>query len=163
MNSLNMKNPFGAANDWDRHYIWERLIRADSDAFVEGDWGKIAGDFDAENFEGIRCGLSSDPDKWQLVFADLDLYRDRWLEASRAFLARPFEKFSHREAVYARTRLLEIDINGTRALAHKKFSGEVKYADGEVLSGERQTIYRLHKKGGVWKVVGFLGFLPLTE
>ena len=29
------------------------------------------------------------------------------------------------------------------------------------LSGSRQTLYRLHKKAGVWKIVGFIGYLPL--
>jgi hypothetical protein len=158
-----MKNPFDRASDPDRHYIWERVIAADSDAFVECDWGKIEGDFDADRFEGIRCGRSANPDDWKLVFPDLRSYRESWLKASREFLARPFAKLTHREAVYARTRLTEIEINGERALAHKKFSGEVEYADGTMLSGSRQTIYRLHKRGGVWKIVGFLGFLPLDE
>jgi ketosteroid isomerase-like protein len=68
-----------------------------------------------------------------------------------------------REAVLRRTHLKQIDINGDRALAHKKFSGTINLADGTTISGSRQTIYRLHKQRGVWKIVGFLGQLPLDE
>ena len=42
-----MINPFDAQRDPDRHYIWQRLVAIDSDAFVLGDWSMIEGDFDA--------------------------------------------------------------------------------------------------------------------
>jgi hypothetical protein len=159
-------NPFDADSDPDRHWIWHHLVALDSDAFVLGDWSLIEDDFDAERFEGIRCGHSTSPDDWQIAFATLADYRDSWVAASREFLKKPFVGISHREAVYRRCRLERIDINGERALAHKKFSGELPLADGTTLSGSRQTLYRLHRRrdgGGSWTIVGFLGQLPLDE
>jgi hypothetical protein len=63
-----MNNPFDAGSDPDRHFIWDRLVRADSEAFVGGDWGIIEDDFDAEAFEGIRCQQSANPDDWRIAF-----------------------------------------------------------------------------------------------
>jgi hypothetical protein len=154
-------NPFHSTEDPDRHYIWHRLVAVDTEAFVAGDWSMIEDDFDANSFEGIRCANSINPDDWRIVFPELADYRDAWLAASHEFLKKPFADATHREVVYLRCRLTQIDIAGRCALAHKKFSGELTYADGTTLSGNRQTIYRLRKIDQRWKVVGFLGFLPL--
>jgi len=158
-----MTNPFDAANDPDRHAIWQMLVARDSEAFVKGNWSMIADDFDGDNFEGIRCFNSTNPDAWRIVFPTLADYRDAWLAASRDFLSKKFADVSHLEAVHLRCCLYQIEINGVIALAHKKFSGELKYEDGSALSGSRQTLYRLRQRGGRWKIVGFLGFLPFTE
>jgi hypothetical protein len=156
-----MTNPFDAARDPDRHHIWQRLIAVDSDAFAAGDWAAIEGDFDATSFEGVRCNNSSDPEKWEIAFPTLVSYRDSWLVAAKEFAKKQFVGLTNREAVYARTRLDRIDIAGDRALCHKKFSGDLKLADGTMHTGSRQTLYRLHRQRGMWKIVGFLGFLPL--
>jgi hypothetical protein len=140
-----MKNPFDAANDPDRHYIWDRLVVADSVAFVAGDFSMIENDFDLKNFEGIRCSESVNPDDWHVAFAKLEQYRERWLEASQQ------HRGESAETIMSRCTLEQIEINGDRALAHKKFP-----------HAKRQTIYRLHRIGGVWKIVGFLGFLSLV-
>jgi hypothetical protein len=158
-----MINPFDPASEPDRHFIWHRLIAVDSDAFALGDWSMIENDFDGEQFEGIRCNESSNPDDWTIAFSRLEQYRDGWLVASREFLTKRFDGFTHREAVYHRTHLTQIDIAGDRAVAHKKFSGTVALIGGSTLSGSRQTLYRLHRRHGVWKIVGFLGQLPLSE
>jgi hypothetical protein len=123
----------------------------------------IEGDFDAESFEGLRCAESSNPDDWKLAFPTLESYRDTWLAASREFAKKKFLEHSALQAVMARAHLDEIDIAGERALARKKFYGDIPLADGSFLSGSRQTIYRLHKRGDSWKIVGFLGFLPLVS
>ncbi len=156
-------NPFEAASDGDRHYIWDRLIRADSEAFAAANWSMIENDFDAERFEGIRCGHSIDPDNWKIALPRLEDYRDGWVASSREFLKKQFIGLSHLEALYRRCRLTQIEIAGDRALAHKKFAGSLPLADGSTLSGSRQTLYRLHRINGVWKIVGFLGQLPLDE
>jgi len=154
-------NPFDGQSDADRHYIWERLVAVDCEAFAIGDWSMIESDFDPEAFEGVRCFHSTNPDDWKLVFPDLASFRDSWLAASEQFRAKEFATLSHREALLARTHLDEIEIEGDRALAHKKFFGEVPMADGLHLADRRQTLYRLQRRGGVWKVVGFFGQLPL--
>ena len=156
-------NPFSQGANPDRHYIWDRLIRIDSDAFSLGDWSMIENDFAADQFEGVRCNHSSNPDDWEIAMPRLGDYRDGWLEASREFLKKQFVGVTHREAIYRRCRLTRIDINGDRALCHKKFSGTLPLADGSTLSGSRQTLYRLHRIDGVWKIVGFFGQLPLDE
>ena len=156
-------NPFDPAADADRHFIWQRLLAADSDAFVLGDWSMIEDDFDADRFEGIRCALSSNPDDWTISFATLDQYRDNWLASSRDFRAKKFLDMTAREAIYHRTRLTRIDIAGDRALCHKKFSGTIALEGAQTLSGSRQTLYRLHRIESRWKIVGFLGQLPLLD
>jgi hypothetical protein len=154
-------NPFDHESEPDRHAIWEMMIIEDSEAFVSGDWKRIEGDFAAESFEGIRCEHSTDPANWRIAFADLVSYRDSWLSAAAEFSKKRFVGRSHRDAIYARTKLVEIQIAGDRALARKTFSGELPLEDGTMLSGDRQTLYRLHRRSGRWKVVGFIGQLPL--
>jgi hypothetical protein len=156
-------NPFDCQSDPDRHYIWRRLVEVDCEAFAKGDWSQIEVDFDPTSFEGLRCFHSTDPDKWKIVFADLNSYRDSWLQASQEFgKLQPLGQ-SRVEVLLARCHLDEIDIAGDRAIAHKKFYGEVPLADGSKLADRRQTLYRLHKQDGVWKIVGFLGQLPLSD
>ncbi len=156
-------NPFDPAADPQRHHIWHRLVQVDSQAFAAGDFSLIEEDFDADNFEGIRCNLSANPDDWVIFFHDLATYRDNWLKAAREFQKQKFLRHTHLEALLARTKLDHIDIKGDRALAHKKFSGDIPLADGSFLSGSRQTLYRLHKRLDRWRITGFLGFLPLVQ
>jgi hypothetical protein len=154
-------NPFDCQTDADRHEIWRRLVTADCAAFAAGDWAMIENDFEAEGFEGVRCFHSTNPDDWKIVFPGLASYRDSWLTAAKEFRDRKFAKVSHLDALLARTHLDKIDICGDRALAHKKFHGDVLYDDGSVLSDRRQTLFRLHRRGRSWKIVGFFGQLPL--
>jgi hypothetical protein len=156
------QNPFDRVTDPVRYDLWERLVRVDSEAFVEGDWSRIENDFDAGNFEGVRCFTNS-PDDWRIVFPRLEDYKNRWLEMSAEFRKKQFVGLTHLEAIFRRTRMNEIEIAGDRCLCHKKFSGTLDLADGTQLTGNRQTIYRLHKRAGVWRIVGFLGYLPLDE
>lgn len=154
-------NPFVSRYEPDRYQIWQRLVAADCEAFATANWSMIDDDFEAESFEGVRCFHSTNPDNWKIVFPDLASYRDSWLTAAKEFRDRNFATVSHLDALLTRTHLDEIDIRGDRALAHKKFHGEVPYGDGSVLLDRRQTLFRLHKRGGAWKIVGFFGQLPL--
>ena len=47
-------------------------------------------------------------------------------------------------------------LRAVSAVAHRK-----PYA--AMLSGARQTLYRLHKQCGLWRIVGFIGYLPLHD
>jgi hypothetical protein len=156
-------NPFDRQTEPDRYQIWQRLVVADCEAFANGDWPSIENHFDTEAFTGVRCFHSANPDDWKIVFPDLASYRDSWLLASDEFRAKKFAKHSHLEALLARTHLHEIDINGERALAHKKFFGEVLLADGSTLADKRQSLFGLHRRGEAWKIVGFFGQLPLDR
>jgi hypothetical protein len=154
-------NPYPAA-DSDRHEIWARLVTADCEAFAAGDWSRIESDFDSNAFEGVRCFHSANPDDWKIVFPTLESYRDSWLAASEEFRKKQFVGLTHLEALLRRTHLDLIEIQGDRALAHKRFFGELQLADGSILSDRRQTLFRLHRRGPLWKIVGFLGQLPLS-
>jgi hypothetical protein len=154
-------NPFDRQTDPDRNEIWQRLVAADCDAFARGDWSLIENDFDPDSFEGVRCFHSTNPDNWKVVFPNLASYRDSWLAASMEFRANRFAELSHLEALLVRTHLDQIDICGDRALAHKKFFGEVRLLDESVLVDRRQTLFRLHRRANTWKIVGFFGQLPL--
>lgn len=153
-------NPF-AESDADRSMIWQQLIIADSEAFSEGNWKMIEEDFDADRFEGLRAMNSTNPAEWQIVFPNLQSYRDNWLAESEKFRKRKFVGISALEALYTRCSMNHIVINQNRAIAIKKFAGKVKCEDGSEISGDRQTLYRLHRLNDRWKVVGFVGFLPL--
>jgi hypothetical protein len=156
-------NPFDCQSEPDRHVIWQRLIAADCDAFARGDWSAVATDFDADAFEGVRCSFSTNPDDWKIIFATLEDYRISWVAASEEFRAKRFANLTHREALLARTHLELIDVAGDRALAHKKFYGDVLMKDGSYLADRRQTLFRLRKRAGEWKIVGFFGQLPLRH
>jgi hypothetical protein len=155
-------NPFSRHGDPDRYAIWARLVAADCEAFALGDWTAIENDFAADNFDGVRCSHSNNPDEWEIAFPDLASYRDSWLAASEEFRTKKFAQHTHLEALLARTHLDQIDIVGDRALAHKKFYGDVLLADGSYLSDRRQTLFRLHRRAEAWKIVGFFGQLPLV-
>jgi hypothetical protein len=155
-------NPFDQRLDPDRHAIWQRLVAADCEAFARGDWSQIEADFDAESFEGVRCFHSTNPNDWRIVFPTLADYRDSWLTAAAEFRARRFASVSHLEALLTRTHLDSVEIRGDRALALKKFFGEVQYEDGSVLNNSRQTLFRLHRRDDAWRIVGFFGQLPLA-
>jgi hypothetical protein len=158
-------NPFDKKSDPDRHAIWERLIRVDGEAFVAANWAMVEEDFDAQNFEGIRCGGSGNPDRWEIVFPTLNSYRDSWLEASKHFCAQPFANgITPRDAIFMRMHLTRIEIHGDRAICRKKFYGNVPLRDGLALDTTRQTVFRLHRRKDSpwgWLIVGFLGNLPL--
>ena len=157
-------NPFDPTIDPDRHTIWHILIAEDSLAFVNSDWPRVAPHFDEHDFEGIRCADSPDPDRWALAFAHLENYRDDWLQAARQFRALQFKNHTPAEALLSRCSLTRIDLLGDRALAHKKFHGSLPLQDGnQYAPGHRQTLYRLRKQQGLWKITGFLGRLPLLN
>ena len=132
-----MINPFDPHADPDRHYIWQRLVQADSEAFVLGDWSMVENDYDAENFEGIRAHGSDNPDDWNIAFADVKSYRENWLAASRQFLQKQFVGVSHREAVYRRTRLTEIEI-----VADRGFEGRVSADEWRAVCAAIEAAYR---------------------
>jgi hypothetical protein len=156
-------NPFDCNREPERYQIWQRLVTVDCEAFATCNWSMIEHDFDAEVFEGIRCAHSTNQDDWKIAFPDLSSYRDSWLAAAKEFRDKKFAALTHLEALLARTHLDDIDINGDRALAHKKFYGEVAYDDGSTLADRRQTLFRLHRRKSEWKIVGFFGQLPLDR
>jgi len=152
------RNPFPEA-DADRHALWEMLVRRDIDAFLAQDWSMVENDFAADRFFGVHAHFRSNPDSWRLDFPSLDVYRDEWLrqgaETARTDFAEPL-----RAALFRATTLRDIDINGDRAVLHKKFDGTVGKADGTVDVLNWQTLYHCQRIDGTWRITGFVGYMP---
>jgi hypothetical protein len=151
-------NPF-TGKDEDRAAIWDMLVWRDINAFVVADWGQVADDFDEPAFFGIDAGKLVNPDDWKLGFPDLESYKQRWLSQAGIFRATDFAEDA-RAAIFNATRLVDIDINGDRAIAHKKFDGRIRKADGGEDRLLWQTLYNCVRKNGRWMICGFTGYLP---
>lgn len=151
-------NPFPEA-DSDRCAIWTMLVPRDIAAFLAADWNMVADDFVADGFIGIDAGRTDNPDHWRLAFPDLAAYRDEWLRQAQEFAAGRFAE-EPRAAIYSATTLRDIEINGDRALARKKFDGGITRADGGRDIMNWQTLYYCRRVGNIWKISGFCGYLP---
>ena len=150
------QNPF--PTDPDRAFIWEMLMTRDFEAFVAQDWGMIAGDFDETRFLGIHAHNSPNQDDWDAAFPTLTAYRDEWLrqaaESAKVEYAEPLMP-----ALLNAIALDRIDINGNVAVAHKKFDGKVKRADGGADTLNWQTLYFCRNDGDRWRITGFVGYM----
>jgi len=147
-------NPFGA--DADRAQIWEMLVARDIRAFVAGDWSQVAGDFLPEAFFALDGRMRSDPDSWRLGPGALEDYRALWLEQSATTRDLGVDVEA---ALHEATTLRDIEVNGERALAHKKFDGRVRRRDSGSMHLHWQTLYMCRKLAGTWKIAGFIGYL----
>lgn len=150
-------NPF--PNDPDRYAIWEMLVERDIEAFVKGDWNMVAGDFIETSFLGLDARFKANPDSWQLSFPTLEDYRESWLEQAQANTGR-ISPEALAKALHDATTLRDIDLRGESAAVHKKFDGSVRFDDGSVQTLLWQTLYFCRKVTGVWKISGFVGYLP---
>jgi hypothetical protein len=149
-------NPF--QNDPDRRAIWDMLVARDIAAFVAADWGMVADDFIEAGFSGMHAHKSPNPDDWTLAFPSLADYNAEWLrqaaETAGVNYGEPLAAGIHRA-----TDLSEIDINGNAAMAHKKFDGVIRLADGSKDVLNWQTLYICRKQDGRWKIAGFVGYM----
>ncbi len=150
-------NPF--LNDNDRAEIWTMLVARDIAAFIAADWSMVANDFVEAGFLGTHAHKSSNPDEWTLAFPYLADYRTEWLkqatETQKIEFAEPLEAGIHRA-----TNLTQIEITGSAAIAHKKFDGTIKLANGGVDTLNWQTLYFCRKVDAAWKIAGFVGYMP---
>ncbi len=149
-------NPF--PHDPDRHALWEMLVRRDIEAYLKADWSAVADDFLAECFFGLSGVKSANPDDWRLLYPRLEDYRDRWLAQAKISAGTAYAE-PRREALYRATSLREIEINGERAVAHKKFDGTIAKTDGGIDVINWQTLYLCGRVEGAWKITGFVGYL----
>jgi hypothetical protein len=150
-------NPF--PDDPERHGLWEMLVRRDIEAFLAADWAAVENDFLAAGFFGLSGMKSANPDEWRMVFPRLEDYRDRWLAQARLSAETAYAE-PRREALYRATSLTEIEITDDRVVAHKKFDGTIKRADGTADTINWQTLYLCCRVDGAWKISGFVGYLP---
>lgn len=150
-------NPF--PNDNDRAEIWTMLVTRDIAAFVAADWSMVSNDFVEAGFLGTHAHKSANPDDWTLAFPNLDAYSTEWLrqamETQKIEFAEPLADGIHRA-----TNLTQIEITGSAAIAHKKFDGTIKLANGGVDTLHWQTLYFCRKVDAIWKIAGFVGYMP---
>jgi hypothetical protein len=150
-------NPF--VDDADRTAIWTMLVPRDIAAFVRADWSMVEPDFAAEDFVGLNGNGAANPDAWRIGFPNLAAYRDEWLRQAQAAQQVVYAE-DQEAAIHRATSLTEIEISGDRAVAHKKFDGEIRLADGGVERLNWQTLYFCRHIEGRWKLTGFVGYLP---
>lgn len=155
------ENPL-TGSDAARAEIWEILVARDIAAFATEDWDAIAADFDAENFEGLHAYESANPDDWRLAYPDLGSYHAAWLASARNAGAKR-HLVSVEDALFDATELSRIEIEKDRAIAYKKFDGWLRPAGEAHIRLEWQSVYRLRRVEASWKIVGFLGYLPLRN
>ena len=152
----NYKNPF--PKDTDRSQIWEMLVERDIRAFIQVDWRAIENDFLEEEFIGVDAEKKENPDFWNLKYPTLESYKKEWIRQAIHFRNSEYKE-DPEQALYDATQMRDMDISGSVALVHKKFDGSIKTSSGsETLNW--QTLYRCRKVKGVWKIVGFTGYMP---
>ncbi|MDI3418735.1 RidA family protein [Streptomyces luteolus] len=150
------RNPF--TTDADRAQIWEMLVERDIRSFMVGDWDLVADDFHADSFVAVDGRMRSNPDSWRLGFRALDDYRRSWLEQSTAM--RELVADGLETGLYEASTVRDIEIDGDRALAHKKIDGQVRRKDGSIVPLSWQTLYLCRKFDDRWRIIGFVGYLP---
>lgn len=152
-------NPF--AHDPDRSEIWHILVQEDIEAFVAADFDRSRPRFDEAVFVGYDAKRSRNPDAWVVGFPSLDAYARLWTEQAKLFqsvrLAHGQDKA---EFLFGLTDLSQIEITADRAIAHKKFNGRALTEQGTWMECLWQTLYLLRKTAGLWKITGFVGYLP---
>ncbi|MEZ5931947.1 MAG: hypothetical protein R3F54_08355 [Alphaproteobacteria bacterium] len=151
-------NPFPGA-DPDRHALWDMLVRRDIDAFLARDWSMVEDDFIQESFFGMHAHFLDDADAWRLQFPRLEVYRDEWLRQAEETAAESFAE-PLRPALFRITTLRDIDVAGDKAVLHKKFNGSIAKSAGETVRLRWQTLYFCRRVDDVWKIAGFVGYMP---
>ena len=154
-------NPYEMADDC--HDLWQILVARDSDAFAAADWSQCDGDFAYEHFEGISANGSFDPMKWSLRYPTVESYRDDWLQMAERFLSTSFADVSHRELLYRMQTFAKVEIADGRAIVWKQFRADEPLTSGERYTISAQSVYRLRQFDGQWKIVGFVGYLPMES
>lgn len=158
-----LANPFDARVDADRHALWNILIARDSDAFAAVNWTLCDGDFAHDRFEGISANGSFDPIAWTLRYPTVESYRDDWLRMAERFLTVPLAATPHRELLYRMQSFAKVEIAAGRAIVWKQFWADEPLTNGERYLISAQSVYRLLHIDGAWKIVGFVGYLPMES
>jgi hypothetical protein len=141
--------------------VFETVVVRDVEAFVAGDWARVASDFIEEGFFGLDGRGTSDPASWRLTYPTLAAYRERWLAQSAAFRARRYRA----DPVAAMLALLEVpmlELEGDAGLLLKRFDGTLDTEEGEPVTLRRESLFVLRRVDGVFRVAGFVGYLPLS-
>lgn len=153
------ENPY-PASDALRHALWEQHIKTDIDAFIAGDWSRVAADFDAARFCALDAGRSADPADWTVGFPTLEAYKNTWLAQSKVTKERA-DPALLRDALLAGASLAKVTQTGPDALVMlKSFDGALPLKDGTFEPYGWQSLFTLRLVQQDWKIVSFIGYLP---
>jgi hypothetical protein len=133
----------------------------DVEAFVAGDWARVADDFIEEGFFGLDGRGTTDPSGWRLTYPTLASYRERWLAQSAAFRARRY-RTDPADAMLMLLTVPMLELEGDSGLLLKRFDGTIEVEEGEPLTLRRESLFVLRRVDGVFRVAGFVGYLPLS-
>ncbi len=151
-------NPFPIA-DYDRHALWEILVRKDIEGFLARDWRVFADYFKPEGFIGLDAGGSLDPKDWTLAFPTVAAYGDAWLK-SACLSAQTLYAEPRRDALFRAATMTDIHVAGECATARKTFNDGIALPDGRRETLQWQSVFFCCKLRGEWKISGFVGYLP---
>jgi hypothetical protein len=158
---LEVANPFSEEKP-DHRALWEMLMLRDIRAFAARDWSQVDEDFAADVFFGIHANGSLIPGRWTLSYPRLEHYKREWLRQAEESAVKqyvvPLEQALHEVSCLHRVVIQE----GT-ACVWKRFDGVLRDTGGAAETLSWQTVYFSQKRGSAWKIVGFIGYLPLTE
>jgi hypothetical protein len=155
------QNPYDAAADADRHQLWQALVARDSESFIAADWSACDGDFAHDRFEGISAHGSLNPIHWTLRYPTVASYREDWLEMAERYKRVPLAEVAHRELLYRMQTFAKAEVAGDRAVVWKQFRADEPLTNGDRYRISAQSVYRMHRLDGQWRIVGFVGYLPL--
>lgn len=153
-------NPF-SQSDIDRYEIWELLVRRDFEGFLKGDWSLLKDDFIEDEFFGIDCQFSENPDLWQFSFPDLQSYQNEWEKQSSDFRGKEFAE-DPRLALYRAVSLRNIFIDNNKGSVHKYFDGSIAVKGEADIRLNWVSIFLIKKVQDIWKVKGFTGYIKNT-
>jgi hypothetical protein len=154
-------NPFDSRTHADQHALWQILIARDVKAFVAANWSICENDFAHDRFEGIHAHASLDPTSWTLQYPTVDAYRNDWLEMAHTYRNVPLADIGHTDLLFKMQRFAKVEIASDRAIVCKQFRANERLTNGERYNVYAQSIYRLHRIDARWRIVGFIGYLPL--
>jgi hypothetical protein len=156
---VSTRNPYPPGSE--QHTVFEMAVVRDVEAFAAGDWARVAADFIEEGFFGLDGRGVADPSSWRLTYPTLASYRDRWLDQSAAFRARR-HRVDPVEAMLAVLKVPMLELDGDSGLLLKRFDGTIETEEGEPLTLRRESLFVLRRVRGVFRVAGFVGYLPLS-
>lgn len=156
---MSARNPYAPGSE--HHSVFEMAVVRDVEAFVAGDWARVAADFIEDGFFGLDGQGVANPAGWRLTYPTLAAYEKRWLDQSAAFRARRF-RGDPVEAMLSLLKVPLLELDGDSGLLLKRFDGVMEVEEGEPLTLRRESLFVLRRVGGVFRIAGFVGYLPLS-
>ncbi|MDB4466622.1 hypothetical protein N9066_00265 [bacterium] len=141
------------------HYLWEMCIRRDLEAYLVCDWSIIAPDFEPDGFLGINARSSNNPCDWKLEFPNLNSYKKAFEQQAGEFAEKEFNG-NVRNILYNSVSLENFQLTPSNATLVKVFDGELIEKNSQTTYLKWKSMFYLVRRSDVWKISGFVGYLP---